>query len=102
VARSRVLVDGNQKIPNLPGFLQTCLVKGDQRAHPIAAASILAKVARDEKITEIGQIYPQYGFHEHKAYGTKEHREAIAKHGPCPEHRRSFAGVREHWRDIST
>lgn len=92
-----ILVDGNKAIPDLPYFKQTCLVKGDQRASPVAAASILAKVERDEKITEIGKTFPQYGFAENKAYGTAEHMQAIEKFGPCPEHRSKFAGVKEYW-----
>jgi len=94
-----VLVDGNFSIPGLDGIKQTAIVKGDQRAKPIAAASIFAKVARDEHLHQMAKIYPQYGFAEHKAYGTKQHLQAIAEFGPCPEHRKFFAGVKEHWVD---
>lgn len=93
-----VLVDGNQKIPGLNQvFEQECVVKGDLRAAPIAAASIVAKVARDTYITELGEKYPQYGFAGHKGYSTKSHKEAIRVHGPCSIHRKTFAGVKEFW-----
>lgn len=92
-----VLVDGNQRIPGLKTFEQTTLIKGDLRAEPIAAASIIAKVARDEEITEMAEQYPGYGFEDHKGYATQAHKEAIAKLGPCKIHRRTFAGVREFW-----
>lgn len=92
-----VLVDGNQKIPRLDkSFEQITLVKGDDRAEPVAAASIVAKVARDHQLCEMALQYPHYGFEKHKGYGTKAHREAIAKWGVSPIHRRTFAGVREH------
>jgi ribonuclease HII len=72
------------------------VVKGDSLSFSIAAASILAKVARDRYIEEADKLYPQYGFALHKGYGTKAHLEAIAKFGPCPIHRLTFKGVREH------
>ncbi|RME15004.1 MAG: ribonuclease HII, partial [Bdellovibrio sp.] len=90
-----VLVDGNQPIPNWPVTQQTTVVKGDLRAAPISAASIVAKVARDQKMCELEDRYPGYGFQKHKGYCTKEHQAAIARLGPCPEHRKSFKGVRE-------
>jgi len=90
-----VLVDGNKKIPGL-NFEQITLVKGDDRAEPIAAASIVAKVARDNEISAMAKKYPEYGFQSHKGYGTKAHKEAIAKWGVSPIHRRTFAGVREY------
>ena len=94
---SHVLVDGKFKIPNLPKiFCQTAFIKGDRRLSPIAGASIIAKVKRDEWICKQSNKYPEYGFSSHKGYGTPQHRKAIAKHGPCPLHRRSFAGVSEY------
>ncbi|MBR2404770.1 MAG: ribonuclease HII [Clostridia bacterium] len=88
------LIDGNRSkgitVPH-----QT-VVKGDSLSFSIAAASILAKVARDRYIIEADKLYPQYGFAIHKGYGTKAHLEAIAKFGPCPIHRLTFKGVREH------
>ena len=97
VLTGHVLVDGKFIVTNLPDtFKQSPFIKGDQRFSPIAAASILAKVKRDIWICEQDIKYPQYGFTSHKGYGTSKHRKAIAKHGPCPLHRKSFAGVREY------
>jgi len=72
---------------------QRNLVDGDQRSATVAAASIIAKVARDGIMEEADREYPQYGFGQHKGYATLEHRTALMAHGPCPLHRRSFAGV---------
>jgi ribonuclease HII len=72
-------------------YPQTALVAGDCKSYSIAAASVLAKVTRDRMMVEFDQLYPEYGFAEHKGYGTPEHLAAIAEHGPCPIHRRSFA-----------
>jgi ribonuclease HII len=88
-AESLVLVDGNQKIPELP-LRQMTLVKGDGRSLCIAAASVIAKVTRDRMMVEMDSRYPGYGFANHKGYGTAEHYAALEKLGPCPEHRRSF------------
>ena len=82
------LIDGN-RIKNMTVPHET-VVKGDAKSASIAAASILAKVARDRYITEISEKYPQYGFEKHKGYGTAAHNEAILKHGPCEIHRRTF------------
>ena len=87
------LIDGN-RVGDMPVECQT-IVKGDANSMSIAAASILAKVARDRYITEMGEKYPEYNFQKHKGYGTKEHLEAIAKYGPSPIHRLTFKGVRE-------
>lgn len=92
-----LLVDGKIKVPGLSGLKQTAIIKGDQRAIPIAAASIFAKVKRDALMTELANTYPDFGFQNHKAYATKEHKKAIAQYGPCKHHRRTFAGVREYW-----
>ncbi|CAN0408819.1 unnamed protein product, partial [Laminaria digitata] len=90
----RVYIDGNQYVDiTLP---QTTVVKGDGRSYHIAAASILAKVSRDRLMVEYGDTWPEYGFAQHKGYGTKAHRAAIAEHGPCDIHRLTFAGVKEH------
>lgn len=84
-----LLVDGfNLRGVTLP---QMRLVKGDARSLSIAAASIVAKVTRDRIMEELDRQYPAYGFARHKGYATKEHLEALARYGPCPEHRRSFA-----------
>ena len=96
VETGHVLVDGHMSIPGLRGFLQSPIVKGDLRAQPVAAASIVAKVARDKWMHELDEKYPGYGFAEHKGYATESHRRAIQELGPCTEHRALFAGVREH------
>ena len=83
-----VFVDGNFKIDiTLP---QQTLIKGDALSYSIGAASILAKVYRDRLMCEFDKIYPQYGFAQHKGYGTKMHRDAIREYGLCEIHRRTF------------
>jgi ribonuclease HII len=74
---------------------QRNLVRGDQRSATVAAASIIAKVTRDRIMEEADQVFPEYGFGRHKGYATEEHRFLLAKHGPCPLHRRCFRGVVE-------
>ncbi len=69
---------------------QESLIKGDSRSLSIAAASIIAKVTRDRIVTELSEMYPEYGFEQHKGYGTSAHYQAIEKHGITPVHRRSF------------
>jgi ribonuclease HII len=86
-----VLVDGN-RLPLLPMQAQA-IVKGDATVAEISAASIVAKVHRDQWCAEFDARYPDYGFARHKGYGTAEHLAALVAHGPCPEHRRSFAPV---------
>ena len=93
VAPEHVLVDA-RRIPSLT-MAQTPLIKGDSRSYSIAAASIIAKVARDRIMRELDQRYPQYGFRDHMGYGTAQHLTAIDRYGPSPVHRRSFAPVRE-------
>ncbi|TFH50746.1 MAG: ribonuclease HII [Lysobacterales bacterium] len=88
----RVLVDGLH-CPRLPCRAEA-VVGGDRRIASISAASILAKVSRDAEMVELDCRYPEYGFGRHKGYPTREHREALRQHGPCPFHRRSFAPVR--------
>jgi ribonuclease HII len=87
-----VLVDGrpvkSMCFPNTP------LVKGDARSYSIAGASVVAKVTRDRMMREFDQLYPGYGFADHKGYGTPQHLTAIKALGPCPIHRRSFAPFR--------
>ncbi len=92
---AHVLVDGHKKIPQIP-FKQIPLVKGDLRAEPIAAASIVAKVCRDRLMRKLGEKYPGYGFREHKGYGTLKHRQVIKEKGPLEIHRSGFAGVKEY------
>lgn len=86
-----LLIDGNQRTSLL--IPQETVVKGDSRCCSIAAASIVAKVRRDELMNEYHELYPQYNFRSHKGYPTREHLEAIRRYGPCPIHRRSFRGV---------
>ena len=82
------LIDGNRAKDF--GIPVETVVKGDSRSASIAAASILAKVSRDDWMLEQAQKYPQYGFEIHKGYGTKAHYEALTRHGACPIHRQSF------------
>jgi ribonuclease HII len=90
-----LLVDGNARI-NLP-LDQVPIVDGDKQVVSISAASIVAKVTRDEKMVVLDQHYPHYGFKKHKGYPTSEHRLALEEWGPSPVHRMSFAPV-EHAR----
>jgi ribonuclease HII len=88
----RVVVDGN-RAPPLPMTCAT-VVKGDAKVAAIAAASILAKVHRDRLCADLHARWPEYGFDGHKGYPTAEHLQALARHGACPAHRRSFSPVR--------
>ncbi|HET9048331.1 MAG TPA: ribonuclease HII [Chiayiivirga sp.] len=87
-------IDGNRIPPELPCEAEAW-VKGDARDAAIGAASILAKVTRDRHMLTLHQQFPQYGFDRHKGYPTADHFAALRTHGPCPEHRRSFAPVRQ-------
>lgn len=87
------LIDG-QHAPVLACQSQT-IIKGDQLYAAISAASILAKVSRDELMVQLDRCYPQYGFAQHKGYGTLQHLRALQKYGPTPVHRASFAPVRK-------
>ncbi|HEY5802400.1 MAG TPA: ribonuclease HII [Lysobacter sp.] len=87
-------IDGNALPRSLP-CLAEAWIGGDARDRTIMAASILAKVARDRHMRQLHAQWPQYGFDQHKGYSTPEHLAALTRHGPCPEHRRSFAPVRE-------
>ena len=82
------LIAGNRETDF--GLPVKTVVKGDSLSANIAAASILAKVTRDNLMLELAQQYPEYGFDIHKGYGTKAHYEALRTYGPCPIHRRSF------------
>lgn len=95
---ARVLVDGN-RAPAVDCACET-VVKGDVTVPAISAASILAKVARDEYMTALDARYPGYEFARHKGYATRAHLEALFRLGPCPEHRRSFAPVRAAMEDL--
>ena len=92
-ATPHILVDG-LAVPGLP-FPSRNVVKGDAKSLLIAAASILAKTSRDADCLRLERLYPGYGFAQHKGYPTPAHLAALAKLGPCPEHRRSFRPVAE-------
>ena len=89
-----LLIDGISSIPM--NIAQRTMKKGDSLSLSIAAASIIAKVTRDRIMTQYDDVYPGYGFANHKGYGAASHLAAIAKLGPCPIHRKSFRGVKEH------
>lgn len=92
LAPAFALIDGRDAPPlNCPA---RALVNGDAISMSIAAASIVAKVARDNLMQRLDRLYPVYGFAAHAGYGTAAHLAALKLHGPCPEHRRSFAPVR--------
>lgn len=88
-----LLIDGIFKIDS--GIPQLPIKKGDSLSISIASASIIAKVTRDRLMDEYDSIYPEFGFKAHKGYPTAAHREAIAKHGVSPIHRKTFKGVKE-------
>lgn len=90
IAPEFLLIDGRQTLENYP-CSQKAIIKGDEKIASIAAASIVAKVLRDQEMEKHHQRWPQYGFARHKGYGTKKHLAAISQHGPCPIHRLSFA-----------
>ncbi|KPL19873.1 MAG: hypothetical protein AMJ92_00970 [candidate division Zixibacteria bacterium SM23_81] len=89
-----LLVDGPLPIPGV-SVSQTPLVDGDARSLSVAAASVVAKVTRDQIMRDLDNQHPQYGFARHKGYGTREHLAALRRYGPCLVHRRSFRGVLE-------
>ncbi len=88
-----LLIDGRIRLRNLP-TPQQAIIRGDSLSLSIAAASIIAKVTRDQIMTELDKNYPQYGFARHKGYGTAHHLATLAQHGPSPVHRLSFAPLR--------
>lgn len=89
-----LLIDGITPLPL--AIAQQTLKKGDSRSLSVAAASVIAKVVRDRMMKVYDRHFPHYGFAGHKGYGSAKHRALIAEHGPCPLHRKSFGGVREH------
>jgi ribonuclease HII len=98
VQPAAVQVDGN-RLPDLrfngSRIDGMAIVGGDDKVDAISAASIVAKTTRDRIMVRIDEYYPHYGFARHKGYGTEAHRQHLREHGPCREHRRSFAPVRE-------
>ena len=89
---THALIDGN-RVPDGLACPATAIIGGDGVEPAIMAASILAKVARDARMCELHGLHPQYGFDRHKGYPSPMHLDALAKHGPCQHHRRSFAPV---------
>jgi len=89
-----VLVDGNRE-PKTFGCAVRAVVKGDAKSYSISAASILAKVYRDRLLEKMAEQYPGYGFEKNAGYGTKAHIEGLKKYGITPEHRRSYAPIKE-------
>lgn len=87
-----VLIDG-LPVPDFPCPVQKSVISGDSQSVSIAAASIVAKVARDQMMRDFALLYPEYGFAGHKGYGAATHLAALREFGPCPIHRRSFAPV---------
>lgn len=107
-ATRRAMGEALRRLPVLPEMVlidalalpdldcpQWAIVHGDRRSASIAAASIVAKVTRDALMADYDRLYPGYGFGLHKGYGTRQHRAALARLGPCPIHRRTFRGVAE-------
>ncbi len=94
LAPSLALIDGNRLPCDLP-CPGRAIIDGDASEQPISAASILAKTERDRLLVELDRDYPAYGFARHKGYPTAAHFEALNRHGPCPQHRRSYAPVRD-------
>jgi len=90
---SEALIDGN-RCPSLP-IPARAIIQGDAKEPAISAASILAKVHRDQQMQILHEQFPQYGFNQHMGYPTEAHITALKHYGPCLEHRRSFAPVRE-------
>ncbi len=88
------LVDGNQRVSFSKSIEQYTVVGGDNIFPSIMAASIIAKVYRDRLMQRLADLYPKYGFANHKGYGTAQHLKALKEFGPCPIHRRSFAPVK--------
>jgi ribonuclease HII len=93
-AATFLLLDGRMRLRNIP-LPQEAIVRGDSRSLSIAAASILAKVERDREMVGWHDQYPAYGFDRHKGYCTRQHEAAVARCGPCPIHRRTFAPIRQ-------
>jgi len=89
----QVIIDGCFAPKNLNFSVQT-MVQGDLHHPSISAASILAKVRRDNMMLDLDKKYPHYGFKQHKGYGTRAHLQAIQEFGPCPEHRQSFGPIK--------
>jgi ribonuclease HII len=90
---NKIFIDGN-RAPQLNGDVET-VIKGDLKIVEIGAASIIAKVARDQMMVELHESYPEYGFDQHKGYLTKQHLDALQQHGPCAIHRVTYAPIKK-------
>jgi ribonuclease HII len=95
-----IIVDGKFPIPNI-SISQQAIINGDELVFSIAAASIVAKVTRDKIMEKMHEEYPQYGFNQHKGYGTKLHQEHLSRYGPCSIHRKTFAPIKKFVKYIS-
>ena len=91
---AHALIDGN-RLPEDFGCATSCYIGGDARSYSIAAASVLAKVYRDNLMKELAFKYPHYGFEKNSGYGTKDHIEGLKKYGITPEHRKSYKPIRK-------
>ncbi|NOQ41945.1 MAG: ribonuclease HII [Desulfuromusa sp.] len=93
ITPDKTFIDGN-RAPQLSGRVET-VIKGDLKIPEIGAASIIAKVARDQNMVELHESYPEYGFDKHKGYLTKQHLDALQEHGPCAIHRVTYAPIKK-------
>lgn len=90
-----VIVDGIDPVLGVPPHRQRVIIKADDKFASVGAASIMAKVHRDKYMVHLSTLWPEYLFHNHKGYGTRDHITQLNKYGPCPEHRRSFGPVKK-------
>ena len=90
--KAQLIIDGNFSL-NYKSYKEQSLIKGDDKSLSIAAASIIAKVTRDNLMSKIDEEFPNYNWKKNKGYGTKEHRNALEIYGPCKYHRKSFSPI---------
>lgn len=90
-----IIIDGNVNYLANHAFSR-CVIKADETIGCVGAASVIAKVARDEYMAQLGRVFPDYGFERHVGYGTKKHIEGIKRHGLCRHHRRSYKPIAAH------
>ena len=96
-----LIIDGKYMVPDMNLFFQMAVVKGDALVSSVSAASIVAKYFRDEWMQKASQQYPHYGWEQNKGYPTDFHKKAIQQYGPCPFHRKTFAGVKEYFQETA-
>jgi ribonuclease HII len=89
-----LVIDGRDMIPGLRHLRQIAVIKADGRSRNVAAASVLAKVTRDRELVTLSRSYPEYGFEQHKGYGTRGHMSVLKTLGPTPIHRTSFEPIK--------